>query len=427
MYSLAGEILLSILKNKVFGPLTTPQLEDLLESVFDELSKLNRNYNKIFNNNPILIKEVFMEEEILEEIALFLTNKGKLKENSKIINLIKQKVDIKKDYINELLGDFQDKLILTIIKNPLIKDEFIVTTLFDMNQTQKEVFKAVIDEMRIVGEEETGRFIDYGAITQFRILAHDFENFIEEIKKHTRIKNPNRFIRFKKKSKDFYVGIYQNRFSNRTLNIEDSPFKIVYPNIHRVKIWFKKKKIGKVKAIEISVFLATPLILNRLGSIFISCLPAINHFQKGNFHKKMKKFVMEAYPHSVCAIKFDPDIIQELKLDRMPSDIRVKEEMLSGDAGMLHLKEIKTILSKIREFNSNGEAMILFFKASQDKTFIKGKQATFMISSDGNVSAYFKKEEFPNEDKKFESLYKWYLGHADFNFIKPRSKKFNLM
>lgn len=424
MLKTAGTFLLKVASKKGWEYLTEKDLDSILDNVFEGMSKENRNYNKVFGNNTILLREVFCDDKLLKSIGNFLINEGSIfdSDNIKIIEMKIDQSKIKISDIKEMLQDFQKHILLNLSLNPKICNNFLVMSVFDLSQNQKEILQILNEGVQIVGDEETEGYADVGGITQFRILAYSFNEFIKEIKKFLDIRSSSKFLSLDKISDEQSQALYQNCSSKKSFEITDSPFKIIYPNISRVKIWFKKKYLNQVEMIEISVFCSTPNIINKLAYLFFSCIPSYGTIQKGHFHKKMKKLVTEVHSHSVYAIKFDPDITQEIKDAGIPKNIRVSEETFFGDPGLPKLKEIESALSKLKEFNNDGTSKIQFFKSKKDAKLIKGALTTFALSSDGRLLAWFRKNQFDDENGKHSALYEWYLKNADFNLITPRKR-----
>jgi|SRR3989344_2296388 len=424
MLKTAGIFLLKVAAKHGWNYLKEEDLNSVFDCIFKSMVKENRRYNQIFENNEIFLSEIFYDDEILKSIGEFLVNEEDdllNYSNFKLIELKINKSEIKKSDINELLEDFQKHLILNLSLNKKIRDNFLVSSVFHLAKGQKQILEILNEGIQIVGDDETDGFTDVGAITQFRILAHSFEDFVQEIKRGIKIKSKSRILILKKISDDEFHSVYQNHSSNKSLEITDSPFKVIYPNISRINIWLKRKYFEKTEIIEISVFCSTPNIVNKLAYLFFSCIPSHGTIQQGEFHKRMKKFVKDIHPHSTYAIKFDPDIVQEIKEAGLSKEIKVTEQTLFGDPGLPRLDEINSVLSKL-ELNTDGSAKIRFFKAKKDAKIIAGALTTFALSSDGRVLAWFRKDQFSSEVDKYTALYNWYLDNAHFNLITPRKR-----
>ena len=421
----AGIFLLKVLGKKGWEYLKEKDIEDILDNVFQDMSQENKNYNNIFQKSPILLKELFSDKSLLETLANFLINKEDLL-SDKNFSIIKSKIDVSqlsnKD-IKELLKDFRKHIILNISLNPKIRDNFLVTAVFDMSNAQKKVLEILTEEIQIVGREDTEGYTDVGAITQFKILAYPFTKFISEIKKKVKLRSSNRFLHVTKISDEEYSATYQNCASNKSLEITDSPFKIIYPNISKVDIWFKKQNKNNLDIIEITVFCSTPNIINKLAYLFFSCIPSHRTIQQGNFHKKMKELVRKKHAHSIYAIMFDPDITKKIKEFGLSKEIIVSKEIFSGDLGLPQVDEIEATLSKLNNLNKDGSSKIQFFKAKKDAKLINGIILTFALSSSGRLLTWFKKEQFNSEDEKYKELYKWYIKNANFDLITPRKRQ----
>lgn len=427
MLKTIGIFLLKVLGKKGWEYLKEKDLDTILDTVFYDMSKENKNYNAIFKKSPIILRELLTNEYLLESLADFLINKEDLL-SDKNFAVIKSKIDnskLKDNDIKELIEDFRKHIILNLSLNQKIRDNFLVTAVFNMNNAQKQMLEILNEEIQIVGREDTGGYTDVGAITQFKILACDFATFISEIKKMTKTKSSNRFLHVTEISDKEYSATYQNCASNKSIEITDSPFKIIYPNINKINIWFKKQSKNNLEIIEITVFCSTPSIVNKLAYLFFNCIPSYETIQQGNFHKQMKDLVRKEHSHSIYAIKFDPDITKKIKEHGFSKEITVSEETFSGDPGLPRVDEIELVLSQLNNLNLDGSSKIQFFKAKKDAKLIKGIILTFALSSNGRILAWFKKNQFNSENEKYEVLYKWYVKNADFNLISPRKRQIN--
>ncbi len=427
MLKTIGIFLIKVIGKKGWELLSENDLDEILDIVFNDMSKESHRYNKILENPPLLLKEIFSQDEILKSVSDVLINEGELltSENIDRIGKIIDKKQLTTQDIKEMLEDFQKHLILNITLNPKTRDKFLVTSVFYLSKTQKQILELLNEDIEIVGREDTGGFTDIGAITQFKILGFDFDNFIKEIEKIVKIKSSNRFLSLKKINDTEYQAVYQNKSSNKCIEITDSPFKIIYPNINKINVWFRKENKNNLEIIEITVFCSTPKIVNKLAYIFSSCIPSNSTIQQGNFHKKMKDFVQKKHHQSIYAIRFDPDITKKIKELGIPKEISVSEETFSGDPGLPQIDEIENIITNLNNLNTDGSSKIQFFKAKKDASLLQGILVTFCISSNGRLLGWFKKDQFDSEETKYKTLHKWYKANAEFNLLIPHKRKIN--
>ena len=224
MLKILGTFLLKAIAKRGWETLNEKDINFILEKTIDDMSKEDKKYNLILGKNPILLKEIFNDEIVLEKMGNFLLNEEELVNNNNLIAILSKKIDnkiINEKLVNEIINDFQKYLLFNISLNPKIKDKFLVTAVFNLSKSQKQALEILTEQVEVVEPEETEGYTDVGGITQFRVLAYNFDKFMESLKKQLKLKSKSRFINVEKESDDKYMKRREEYFKTHPKFFDD--------------------------------------------------------------------------------------------------------------------------------------------------------------------------------------------------------------